>query len=160
MAARCCPCNGAKAKCIRCVCVKNGLPCISCCPSKLGYCQNVSLVECDSSTTDGEAASCADDDDDSDEDRSRCFAIPSREDETVVNHSLDYDSVDMFDTSRSSSSVPMLPVFTESPPPSFCWGSLDGQSCVSLVGSCYSEAIKWKLNLFKVPTGKVGIVFV
>ena len=37
---RCCPCNGNRAKCWRCHCWKNGLPCSSCCPGERGACQN------------------------------------------------------------------------------------------------------------------------
>ncbi len=38
--ARCCPCNGANAKCTRCYCVRNGRPCVSCLPGKSEVCQN------------------------------------------------------------------------------------------------------------------------
>ena len=41
-ASRCCNCNGSKAKCVRCHCSKNGLPCSSCCPGDKGACQNPS----------------------------------------------------------------------------------------------------------------------
>ena len=39
-AARCCPCNGVKAKCVRCVCAKRKKPCISCIPGRSNSCQN------------------------------------------------------------------------------------------------------------------------
>ena len=37
---RCCSCNGDRAKCRRCHCWKNGLPCSSCRPGERGACQN------------------------------------------------------------------------------------------------------------------------
>ena len=36
----CCTCNGDRAKCRRCHCWKNGLPCSSCRPGERGACQN------------------------------------------------------------------------------------------------------------------------
>ena len=40
MAARCCTCNGVSAKCIRCLCVRNERPCVSCLPRRSGNCLN------------------------------------------------------------------------------------------------------------------------
>ena len=40
MAGKCCGCNGDGARCIRCVCVKQRRPCVSCLPMKIGRCQN------------------------------------------------------------------------------------------------------------------------
>ena len=37
---RCCLCNGVKAKCIRCVCAREGHPCVSCLPLRDGRCHN------------------------------------------------------------------------------------------------------------------------
>ena len=39
-APKCCPCNGAKAKCNRCICVRRKTPCVSCLPGKSSCCQN------------------------------------------------------------------------------------------------------------------------
>ena len=38
--AKCCPCNGQSARCVRCICVKKNRVCLSCCPLKAGRCQN------------------------------------------------------------------------------------------------------------------------
>ena len=40
--------------------------------------------------------------------------------------------------------------------PVFVWGSVDGPSCISSINSCYDEAIHWKPNLFRLPSGRVG----
>lgn len=42
----------------------------------------------------------------------------------------------------------------------FIWGTLDGQSCATAVADCYSVAVHWKINLFRVPSGKAGESFV
>ena len=36
----CCSCNGSKARCVRCVCVKKRKPCVNCFPSRVNACQN------------------------------------------------------------------------------------------------------------------------
>ncbi len=40
MAAHCCSCNGSRAVCKRCSCVRSGNPCTSCHPSMIGKCSN------------------------------------------------------------------------------------------------------------------------
>ena len=36
----CCPCNGQRARCVRCRCIKDKRPCSSCLPGRNGRCQN------------------------------------------------------------------------------------------------------------------------
>ena len=36
----CCKCNGSKAKCKRCDCVKRNRPCVSCARLRIGNCYN------------------------------------------------------------------------------------------------------------------------
>ena len=40
MAPRCCQCNGARAKCLRCSCRRKKTPCTSCFPGERGCCGN------------------------------------------------------------------------------------------------------------------------
>ena len=40
--------------------------------------------------------------------------------------------------------------------PVFVWGSLDGPTCITCICTCYDEAVHWKPNLFRLPTGRVG----
>ena len=40
---QCCLCNGRKARCVRCVCVRSNKPCSSCRPGRRGICQNTSV---------------------------------------------------------------------------------------------------------------------
>ena len=44
MAAHCCPCNGERARFVRCVCVREKHPCVSCHPKRAGNCKNTSPV--------------------------------------------------------------------------------------------------------------------
>ena len=44
MAPRCCQCNGARAKCLRCSCRRNKTPCTSCFPGERGCCGNTPPV--------------------------------------------------------------------------------------------------------------------
>ena len=44
--------------------------------------------------------------------------------------------------------------------PNFKWNGILGKDCAQLIGRCYSEAVHWVSNLFKVPYGKHGKVFV
>ena len=37
---KCCTCNGEKARCVRCVCVKNKRPCLNCLPGRANSCHN------------------------------------------------------------------------------------------------------------------------
>ena len=40
------------------------------------------------------------------------------------------------------------------------WGQYTGNKLVDVVNNTYIEVVKWKRNLFKVPTGKVGEEFI
>ena len=57
-------------------------------------------------------------------------------------------------------SSPNLPHFDPINVPSFSWGSIDGVTCSDQINACYVKAIKWKHNLFKVPSGKLGTALV
>lgn len=50
MATRCCPCNGARAKCLRCVCCKRGSRCVSCLTGDQGTCNNTAVASSPSSS--------------------------------------------------------------------------------------------------------------
>ena len=51
-------------------------------------------------------------------------------------------------------------MFEPSVAPSFVWGTLNGHNCVSIIDKCYSVAVLWRPNLFKILNGKVGESFV
>ena len=57
-------------------------------------------------------------------------------------------------------SIPDFPPFEPLDDPSFTWGSCDGESCVLAINECYSTAVHWKPNLFRIPSGNVGEAFI
>ena len=57
-------------------------------------------------------------------------------------------------------SPPPLPSFDAISESTFVWGVLDGRSFSESIISCYNEIVHWRQNVFKVPTGKVGNLFV
>ena len=42
----------------------------------------------------------------------------------------------------------------------FSWGDLSGDECSRILKVYYDEAVRWGRNLFKIPYGKVGNLFV
>ena len=64
-------------------------------------------------------------------------------------------------TSRvSSDEIPALPEFTPAPMPHFQWGILTGEDFHRIIHGAYVEIVKWKRNVFLVPSGKAGKQFV
>ena len=69
---------------------------------------------------------------------------------------------DLQDTCQDedSSQLHPLPSFTAIPAPNFQWGQKHGEYFVQIVNRCYDEAVHWRRNLFKIPSGKAGVAFV
>ena len=61
---------------------------------------------------------------------------------------------------RHISCTPRLPEFSKSAEPNFQWGNLDGEDFVHATLSAYAEVVHWRRNLFLVPYGKIGKMFV
>ena len=61
-----------------------------------------------------------------------------------------------------TSSIPptLLPAYKACADPYFTWGSLDGKTFTETISTVYSEVVHWRRNLFKVPSGKAGNLFV
>ena len=58
-------------------------------------------------------------------------------------------------------STPELPSFAPTNPYNqFKWGEIDGEKIAADIDSIYTQIVHWKHNLFKVPSGKYGKVFV
>ena len=53
-----------------------------------------------------------------------------------------------------------LPPFSEMSASQFTWGNRDGASFTVAVENAYNQAVHWRQNLFKVPSGKAGKQFV
>ena len=50
-----------------------------------------------------------------------------------------------------------LPPFSTIQAPNFQWGNMDGETFAHSISCCYPEIVHWKKNLFKIPSGKLGI---
>ena len=59
-----------------------------------------------------------------------------------------------------STSVPDLPVFLPLSAPTFTWGSLSGQDFTQAISVAYAEAVRWRRNIFSLPSGKAGKDFI
>ena len=60
----------------------------------------------------------------------------------------------------AEASVNPLPSFPPSSEPTFSWGDVDGKTFRCALNGIYDEAVHWKRNLLKVPSGKAGAAFV
>ena len=58
-----------------------------------------------------------------------------------------------------SPQVVELPLFRPLSDANFQWNDLSDDGCVELVSRCYSKAVHWIPNLFKIPYGKQGRFF-
>ncbi len=56
--------------------------------------------------------------------------------------------------------APLLPAHTQSSPPNFVWGNLDGQQFTMLLDTVYTKVVHWRRNCFSVPFCKAGKDFV
>ena len=55
---------------------------------------------------------------------------------------------------------PPVPDLPQLGPPNFRWGNLDGNSFSRAIDKAYEETVHWKCNLFDVPRGNAGTLFV
>ena len=173
-----CKCN-LKGLCKNCSCSKSNNLCINCLPLRAGHCYNQShsgsliCPPCLSTTSDP--------DDVANDVASSTHKSPSESLVTWVfsspipvsdGFSLGSDhsdpgsdpvtriSISSDHVSSQLSSVPNLPQFTVLEAPSFFWGNHTGRECCLALSECYDEAIHWRHNLFKVPSGRAGNLFV
>ena len=153
-----------------CVCVRGGRTCTSCTTSRSGRCANISTVET------GRARSTTE------------LEPPARPTQQLELHAINgtsstntekgllpsNESIEPEclpgtaapqDTCRSnqnedSSQFHPLPSFTALTAPNFQWGEKDGEYLIQIVDRCYDTVVHWRRNLFKIPSGKVGVAFV
>lgn len=135
----CCSCNGARARCIRCLCSRRGTPCSNC---TAGKCQNkganITTIrnEASGSTSQAEHSGLTE----------RSFQVS---DEASELHRLDQ-------------STEVLPIVGH-PLPSFdparddyIWGDRPAREVTPLIEAAYREAMHWRPNLFVPPTGNTA----
>ena len=56
--------------------------------------------------------------------------------------------------------IPTLPGFNPLEPPSFYWGEVDATTLSLCIDKAYHQIVHWKPNLFKLPSGSSGALFV
>ena len=61
--------------------------------------------------------------------------------------------------SSCSESSPQHPNFHPMSEPSFMWGCHDGKTFCKIVDTAYNEAVHWRRNIFKIPSGRIGKQF-
>ena len=158
----CCRCN-ASGRCRNCLCRKSGRPCGNCLPHRHGRCQNSSTsplavsaeLQINMESQDAPPSSRRD---------SATAPMPVHDDRSSCcppHHegpSTELES-GISDPHRHVHDYP-LPSFSHVHEPTFTWGNQDGSSFADSVTCCYAEVVRWKRNLFKVPSGKAGASFV
>jgi hypothetical protein len=167
----------AIGKCVGCKCVKNGVFCVDCYPSRQGRCEN----QC---STDVPAVSSAVPSPPSASGRSNIHTSVSVAASAISDQEVNpLPSESILNSDQQSRNahvhlhhlvnnmchnggivaatpVPELPPFLPVSPPDFTWGSLSGQECLTSINNCYQIIVHWNRNLFKVPTGNAGKAFV
>ncbi len=53
-----------------------------------------------------------------------------------------------------------LPAHLEFSEAAFSWGQLDGQGAIEAINAAYTECVRWRRNVFNIPSGKSGKSFV
>ena len=64
------------------------------------------------------------------------------------------------ENSEDSSQFHPLPSFTALSAPNLQWGEKDGEYLMQMADRCYDTVVHWRRNLFKIPSGKVGVALV
>ena len=168
MPPQCCRCN-SNGRCRGCVCVRGGRTCTSCTPSRSGRCENFSTAETDraKNTTDMEPPARPA----QQLELHDLNGMSSNEKDLPSNGSIELECTGTAapqDTSRSnqnenseeSSQFHPLPSFTALSAPNFQWGEKDGEHLIQMADRCYDAVVHWRRNLFKIPSGKVGVALV
>ena len=139
----CCRCNG-KGRCRNCRCVRNGLACVNCLPLRRGRCENITLESIEVSDL-----SSSDSSSDSDSEDEQGFRTPEilQEDEIVPEPTDEGISI-------------TLPTFVQIEKSQFLWGDCDGETFMSLLNRTYDEVVHRRKNVFRLPSGKFGKMFV
>ena len=122
-----------------CVCVKNGRNCSECWPLRRGTCENANL--------------------------GLPNVIPCCEEEetnpTEVEETIDERNEIPAERPEQPDIEIALPRYVEMPDGPIRWnGSLIGDGFQEELKQAYNEVIRWRRNLFMVPSGKVGETFV
>ncbi len=139
----CCRCNRT-GRCLNCACVKAGISCHNCFPSRLGNCSNLQPQATTSTIKDAS-------------DSNKRALSPGLD--LSSEHQPHSTHTQLLQAEEAEEAHP-LPSFTDTPTPNFQWGDKDGEYLTKKIDHYYEEIVHWKRNLFKVPSGKAGTSFV
>ena len=137
----CCRCN-ASGRCKNCSFKNRRKYCSICQPSRLGKCANVQQPN---ARTDGQATAMT--------------LPPGNHTDSIMPDAACGKHVNIQIESASQEHVP-LPPFNRIQEPNFQWRNMDGETFAHSISCCYPEIVHWKRNLFKIPSGKLGILLV
>ena len=139
----CCTCN-ISSRCRNCKCVKNGRKCNGCVPSRNRRCENE------------DSGIISNNDHNRYSDHSS-EPPPNPDSDTTQAHQRNEHHNNGIFTNPTQS----LPPFEEMRSPNFTWGNaVDGPTFCHKIEAAYKEVTKWRRNVFNVPTGKAGTMFV
>ena len=145
---QCCRCNSS-GRCVNCKCVKAGLCCKNCLPSKHGLCQNqTSSLSLSSSHSNAVAVVTKNMD-----------AVSSPVSSPVLQASSSVsDQTPLYQSTISPLNLFALPPFVVSSPPNFIWSDVvDGADFIHSVTAAYAEIVHWKHNLFLPPSAVLSL---
>lgn len=126
----CCSCNGPRARCIRCLCSRNGNPCTNC---KAGSCQNTFVNPLTTALHDEHQQTILD------------FSISSAEAAEAPQQTSDV----LFHNSD------LLPTFDKAQD-DYRWGDRSAEVFTPLVEAAHREVMQWRPNLFVPPSGNAA----
>ena len=145
----CCRCN-ATGRCGNCACVKAKRKCNGCLPSRLGQCRNTETDRTNSSPNLSSNSSPL---------ISSTRTIPP----TVAPPSQSTSDSDSPTANRSNTSIVNRSSSSAGNSLRFTWGTImtmDSSTFMQDLDKAYNTVVHWKRNLFRVPSGNVGKLFV
>ena len=142
----CCRCNG-NGRCRNYRCVRSGSACFNCLPFRRGHCENCEEAREDLSPRPAVSSIQLDID-----------ALPFSEEASELSSSSDESAAVDSPVSESESTLPSFVRIADNL--NFVWGDVDGTTFSSLLDQVYNEIVHWRRNIFPLPTGRGGKMFV
>ena len=142
----CCRCNG-NGRCRNCRCVRSGSACFNCLPFRRGHCENCEEAGEDLSPRPAVSSIQLDID-----------ALSFSEEASELSSSSDESAAVDSPVSESESTLPSFVRIADNL--NFVWGDVDGATFSSLLDQVYNEIVHWRRNIFPLPTGGGGKMFV
>ena len=150
----CCRCNDS-GSCLRCKCVKNGTPCVSCLPLTRGHCRNsrTDLAQAVPPNSSNPPVPTTD---------SSLSLLSSSSPSGVSQPTLSLPPSFACPPTSGPGHVDVCPFPCPEPvaDANFVWGSLDAHSFCQAISEAYSEVVHWRKDFFRVPNGGSGKDFV